>query len=143
MIRLDRVRDRLRLFAQISRETGSTEDAMWAVLEEERRWLLEGKRVGRVFCGKAQAVVNEACGLYGVRLVDFLSTSRHRHICEARYAAMRALRDMGYSLPVIGLHVARHHATVLNGLEVAAARPDLIRAAQSIMSAAIQTLGRS
>lgn len=42
--------------------------------------------------------------------------SRKRYICNARWDAMRLLRDRGMSLPTIGRILNRDHATIIHGL---------------------------
>lgn len=136
MIRRERVAERLLLFQRVLAETERPDDAMWAVLEAERRYLREGELGRRVFNQRAQAVVNEVCEMCNVRLVDFLGPGRMPHLVEARWIAMRALRDMRFSLSVIALHVARTHPTVLDGLDRMSERPDLLEAARDAQAAA-------
>ncbi len=132
MIHHERVRQRLLLFTRVAADTGSYDDAMWAVLEEEERYHRQEVEGGRKFDPRAQAVVNRTCELRAVLLLDFLGRSRHPSLVDARRIAMRALRDLHYSLPMIALHVARHHSVVLDGLDCVADRPDLQRAAENV-----------
>lgn len=135
MIRRERVQERLRLFKRVLLETTPAE-AMWAVLQAEQRYLKEGILARRAFNARAQAVVNEVCEMCDVRLVDFLGPSRLPHLVDARWIAMRALRDLRFSLPVIGLHVGRHHTAVMKGLDSMAERPELLEAAHDALEAA-------
>lgn len=132
MIHRERVRQRMQLFARVATDTGSYDDAMWAVLAEEERYHRQVVEGGRKFDPRAQAVVNRTCELCAVMLLDFLGPGRHPSLVDARRIAMRALRDLHYSLPMIGLHVARHHTVVMDGLECVADRPDLQRAAENV-----------
>ncbi len=132
MIHHERVRQRLQLFTRVAADTGSYDDAMWAVLQQEQRYHREHAEGERKFSARAQAVVNCTCEVLAVPLLDFLGPSRLPAFVDARWVAMRALRDLGYSLPVIGLHVSRTHAAVIWGLDRLADRPDLMQAAEHV-----------
>lgn len=134
MIRRERVQERLRLFKRVMVDS-TVDEAMWAVLQAEERYLKEEALGRRAFNSRAQAVVNEVCEMCNVRLADFLSPSKLPRLVEARWIAMRALRDLRFSLPVIGLHVGRTHPTVLDALDRVADRPDLLEAARDALAA--------
>lgn len=125
----------MRLFQRVLHETERPDDAMWAVLQAEQRWLKQEVMARRTFNAKAQSVVNEVCEMCNVQLSEFLGPGRMPHLVEARWIAMRALRDLHFSLPVIALHVGRHHTSVLNGLDSTAERPELLEAARDAIEA--------
>lgn len=52
----------------------------------------------------------------GVPLYDLCGVTRTRPAVRARWTAMRAMRDRGVSLPVIGRAFGRDHSTVIFGL---------------------------
>ena len=54
----------------------------------------------------------------GVTVEDVLSTSRRAPVYAARQRVMRQLRGDGFSLPLIGRWMGRHHSTVVHALRV-------------------------
>lgn len=60
--------------------------------------------------------VGKIASLYGLTADTLRGPSRERHICRARWHAMRTLRDQHYSTPTIARVLNRDHATVLHGL---------------------------
>lgn len=108
------VEELLRLFREVSAQTGSDTDGMWAVLahlraQRRRCHLTE-------FDIQAGAIVAATCAAMGVTLDDLVGRSPARPLVQARWVAMRALRDKGYSLPLIGAQLRRTHPTVIWGL---------------------------
>jgi len=126
------VRERLRLFYRVALETGSEEDAMWVVLEQDRRERTAHARGTSEMDQHARAIVDAVCRETGLSRRQLLSHCREWHLLEARQVAMRALRDVGYSLPAIGLHLKRDHCTVFKGLNRIGARQDLIELAERV-----------
>jgi len=55
------------------------------------------------------------CQVYGIGLQDLRGSSRITELCEARYALIVALREVGLSYPVIGRCISRDHSTVMHG----------------------------
>lgn len=75
-----------------------------------------------VHAHRRDVVRNEAtaaAALYGVHVTDLLERNRSRILVRARTELYRRLRALGWSLPVIGLHVGRHHTSVLHALRAA------------------------
>lgn len=54
--------------------------------------------------------------LHDVEVDEIVGPSRMRHICEARWAVMREMRNRGLSLGRIGQLLNRDHTTVMHGL---------------------------
>lgn len=52
--------------------------------------------------------------LYSVHVTDLLERNRSRILVRARTELYFRLRALGWSLPVIGLHVGRHHTSILH-----------------------------
>lgn len=137
------VRESLRLFRRVADETGSPEDAMWAVLSEDRRQR-EQERIGsRMFNPNVDAILDVVAAMGGLSRRELLAPGTrgrqgpHTHRTRWRWVAMRALREEGLSLPVIGLHLGkRDHTTVMYGLARVADDPTLIALASTARSAA-------
>lgn len=53
---------------------------------------------------------------------ELKSDARDARICHPRQDAMRAMREEGFSLPVIGRFFKRDHTTVLHGVRASKAR---------------------
>lgn len=130
------VRESLRLFRQLADETGSPEDAMWAVLQEDRRQREQVRRGRRLFDPLADAILDSVAAMWGLTRRELMAPGirgrqgPHSHRIRARWVAMRALRDEGLSLPVIASHLGkRDHTTVMYGLARVADDAGLVDAA--------------
>ena len=64
----------------------------------------------------ATDTIDMVARMTGVSKADILGRSRKPHICRARWAAMRALKQRGLSASHIGRLMGRDHTTVLHGL---------------------------
>lgn len=62
---------------------------------------------------EVQAIVRE----HHVTWAQVCSRSRRKRICEARNAAFRFLRGVGFSYPEIGAIFDRDHSTVIAGVK--------------------------
>jgi hypothetical protein len=71
---------------------------------------------------KLLARVREIAAGYGVDVMDVLGKARTRRISQARQHAMRELRDMGLTMPQIGMILHRDHPTILHGIRMAQRR---------------------
>lgn len=67
-------------------------------------------------CVSGREILDRVARLHDVTVDDMTGPSRMRHICEARWAAMRELRASGKSTPRIGQLLHRDHSTVVHGL---------------------------
>lgn len=110
-------------------ETGAVDEAVWAAVQEERRQTSVARWGRRAFDPRADRVLAWVCDFYGIGLSRLLAKDRHPFYVRARWVAMRALRDAGLSLPVIGLHMGRTHVTVMSGLARIAREPELVAVA--------------
>jgi|GEM_PF-4536780 len=63
----------------------------------------------------ANTMAIRACQMYGIGLQDLRGPSRLTELCEARYALIVALREVGLSYPVIGRCINRNHSTMMHG----------------------------
>jgi len=64
----------------------------------------------------ADRVIQNASEAWSIPVSDILGPTRRQRACWARWSAMGALRDMGWSTPAIGRALNRDHTTVLYGL---------------------------
>lgn len=126
--RQERVRDRLRLFWAVYLDTENYEDAMWAVLERDGQESRRSHDLDPV----ARAILAGVCAAMGIRKAALVRAGRAKPLANARWVAMRVLRDAGYSLHAIGRHLHRTHATVAVGLGRIGERRDLMEIAERV-----------
>lgn len=131
------------MFRRLADETGSPEDAMWAVLQEDRREREIERRWATVFDPAADAIITAVCRRLGVSKQEISRPGpRGRQagpgirFTWARRVAMRALRDEGLSFPAIGQHLGRHHTTVMYALAKVADDEKLVAEAKRVRAAA-------
>lgn len=67
-------------------------------------------------CVSGRQILERVALLHDVTIEDITGPSRVRHICIARWDAMRQMRDRKLSTPRIGQLLNRDHTTVLHGL---------------------------
>lgn len=67
-------------------------------------------------CASGRQILERVARLHDVSIEDITGPSRERHICRARWEAMRAMRDRKLSTIRIGQLLNRDHSTVLHGL---------------------------
>jgi chromosomal replication initiation ATPase DnaA len=67
---------------------------------------------------RTRSLIGDVAFDYGLVYSDLIGRSRDRHICQARFSAYRALRDLGWSQARIGRAFQRDHTTILHGLRV-------------------------
>lgn len=141
-------KERLRQFFAVWLETDSAEDAMWVVLQEDRRQRGDNPRRtgdGRMFRRDdpvIPAIVKAAAEEAGLSL-DSLLTGRRLVDSAARGVAMRALRDEGYSYRAISRALGKRgvSCTVLQSLGRVAARRELVEAAVRVRRRARRRCG--
>lgn len=125
------VADHLVLFRKVALETGSDEKAMLAVLTQARRW---ARRRTRDLERGARLIVEGVCREMGVSRRELIGRHRPAPLVHARWVAMQAMREAGYSLIDIGLYLGRRHHTVMFGLRRIGARPELLQAAERVVA---------
>jgi chromosomal replication initiation ATPase DnaA len=64
----------------------------------------------------ADRVIENAARAWSVPVAELLGPGKRQRLCWARWSAMGALSDMGWSTPAIGRALNRDHTTVLYGL---------------------------
>lgn len=135
----------VRIFREQLRELGSAEDAMWIVVRTVAQRIATQNRIaGRrvldpVTAAMVDASLAEVARQTGVMLAVLKRPSARGKQSEAstvarnaRWVAMRVLRDLGLSYSEIGGHLNCHHTTVMYGLGQVAAAPELVTAANHI-----------
>ena len=60
--------------------------------------------------------LNQFCNTKGINIQDIYSIRRCKHAVHDRRRAAKHLRDQGYSLPIIGDVMRKHHTTILHYL---------------------------
>ena len=63
-----------------------------------------------------EIVLADICSAHNVTLRFVRSYRRNKHLVTARKACVKALRDLGLSMPAIGKLLHRDHTTVLHHL---------------------------
>lgn len=130
----------LRIFRAVLAETGNAENALWVVLQEDRRRRDTIDPTGDM-AGVADAIIDETCRLYTVERKTLLGPCRARQVARCRWIAMRAMRDEGMSLPLIGRYMHRDHSSVMYGLAVLARSEESVEAAQEIRRRVVGKVG--
>lgn len=125
------VEEMLRLFHRVQLDGGNESDGMWAVLARLQARRRRGWRRS-VFDRKANAIVEAACAEMGQTRAEVLGPRRDRELVQARWVAMRAMRDLGYSLMSIGAQTRRTHASVAHGLACIGSDRGLVEAAERV-----------
>lgn len=142
------VAEKLRLFYAVALDTGSDEDALWAVLEADRAERADEFRRARdggpipMRDPIPHAVMAAAAARARVTVEELRSPTKAHHVTEARAVAIRALRGHGYSYRAIGLTVRRTWSTVRHALARVAARRDLVEAAEKVRKSARRRIAR-
>lgn len=67
-------------------------------------------------CVSGRQILERVARLHEVSIEDITGPSRERHICQARWDAMRSMRDRKLSTIRIGELLNRDPSTVLHGL---------------------------
>lgn len=125
----------VQIFCQVYRDTGGNlEDAveMVALADRDRG---NSTRVRRPFqTAQVSRIIQAVCEDRGIKMAALLAKSRTTDLVEARFVAMRLLRELaGVSLTKIaGSLNLSDHTTVLNGLVEVERRPELVQAVNRI-----------
>ena len=67
-------------------------------------------------CVSGRQILERVARLHDVSIEDITGPSRLRHICMARWDAMRQMRDRKLTTTRIGELLNRDHTTVMHGL---------------------------
>lgn len=67
--------------------------------------------------GRPSRIIQRALEMYGYDRADLIGPCRQRHLAEARYSIIAAMRHFGMSYTQIGQHLGgRDHSTVREGM---------------------------
>ena len=82
-----------------------------------------------------RSVVREIAQERGMSADEILSDDLARHIAHARQDAMLAMRDLGFSSPMVGAFFGKDHTTVLHGWDAAERREERDSAREALFAA--------
>lgn len=135
----------VRLYREQLRETGSAEDAMWVVVRTvAQRIATQNRTAGRrvldpvtaAMIDASLAEVSRQTGVMQALLKQPAARGKQSEsslvVRNARWVAMRVLRDLGLSYSEIGGALNCHHTTVMYGLGQVAMSEELVTAADHI-----------
>lgn len=62
-------------------------------------------------------ILREAFRLFGIAPKDICGKSRHAFLLPVRFACYKAMRERGWSFPMIGRAMKRHHTSIMHGVD--------------------------
>lgn len=75
----------------------------------------------------ARSIVEQVARRHAIGILELMGSDRSRRLVRPRWHAYSALREAGFSYPVIGKIMNRDHSTVMHGVrmmaELQASRP--------------------
>ena len=80
------------------------------------RYFLDKKLAEKLANEAALKIIEELVVDIGIDVSDVLGPSRKAHIVRVRVVAMKKMRVMGFSLPLVGFAFNRDHATVYHAI---------------------------
>lgn len=143
------VKEKLRLFYAVALDTGSDEDALWAVLEADRKDRADEFKRARDGLPISQrdpfprAVLAASAARARMTVEELRGPSKAHRVVEARAIAIRVLRGQGYSYRAIGRTVGfKTWSPVGLALGRVASRRDLVEAAERVRKSARRRIAR-
>jgi chromosomal replication initiation ATPase DnaA len=79
-------------------------------------------------------VISAAAKHFGISFRRIVRHDRHRTVCDARWVVAKILHDWGWSFVRIGMVLGLTHSSVIHAVREVHERPDLMAAAEAILT---------